>query len=249
MNAIRLCISVTAGTILAAAVRAAATDGAEASAPKGTTVSVYDSGFALVSELRSVTLARGANTVRLTGLPARLDPATVSFSVLGGVAGLRVEQQQFEHDTADLAGMLKRYQGRAVSVSTSGNKWKGILLGEVEGDAGVGDGLSLRADDGTAILVPGRDRIVDAQFPQADRYAFLQPTLLWRVSAAQEGPRNLRLSYAVPGLWWSAAYEAILAPDERTAYLTVRAGIRNETGGSFHDARVRLVAKIGRAHV
>ncbi len=41
-----------------------------ASAPVRTTLSVYDRGFALVNELRRVTLTKGESIVRLTQLPA-----------------------------------------------------------------------------------------------------------------------------------------------------------------------------------
>lgn len=211
----------------------------DASAPKGVTISAYDTGFSLVSELRSVTLAKGENVIRFRRLPSLLDPSTVSFSTLGGGGGLDVQSQQFQYDLADVNGLFNRYVGRPIEVATGSDRQKGVLL-SVPTDPE--HPLAIRTDDGAVQSFTGDRRPEEVVFPDAARSASLEPTLIWRATAAQDGPQNLRLFYGATGLQWDVSYEAVLADDGSHAFLTARANLSNRSGGSFENARVRLVS-------
>ena len=91
---------------------------ADASDPRGVTVSIYDAGFALVQENRTVNLSRGDNLIQFKSLPDRLQPASALVTVLGG--GPEVEWQDFRFDAGagDAARTLRRLAGRPVQVRT-----------------------------------------------------------------------------------------------------------------------------------
>lgn len=240
-RSMRILVFLGAG-VLAGAGGAKAVE-SEASAPKGVTISAYDTGPALVSELRSVTLAKGANQIRFRQLPTRLDPATVSFSLLGGAAKLEVLEQQFQYDLGDVSRLFARYLGRTIQVATPEGVRKGILLSSPgEASAGGGAGLAVQAEDGSVVFLSKASAADEVVFPQANQLAYLEPTLQWQATASEEGPRNLRLSYAVPGLGWSVTYEAVQAGGRGEVALTARAHLDNKTGGRFRDARIRLVS-------
>ncbi len=211
---------------------------ADATAPRSTTLSIYDSGFALVSELRSVTLAGAEERVVVKSLPARLDPQSVSFEAVGGGKGFEVVEQRFEHDLAAPAQLLTRYRNRPIQVRTA----EGLRQGRLAGDYAAGSSLlQLVQPDGTVVRFPDPAGLVEVLFPEAERNAFLDPTLIWQAKSAGQGPQNLRLSYLVQGLRWEGAYEVVLNDDGNSARLAARVALENGAGGSFRDARVKLV--------
>lgn len=216
---------------------------AEASAPRSTTLSVYDSGFALVSELRSVTLAGTEDRVTLKALPARLDPQTVSFEVVGGGKGFEVVEQRFENDLATSSRLFGRYRNRPLQVRTDEGLRQGRLAGVPTWDeaGAAGDPLQLIQPDGTLLTFPSPAGVGEVLFPEAERNAYLEPALIWQTRADTEGPQNMRLNYLARGLHWNSAYDVVLNDDAATARLTARVALHNAAGGTFREARVKLV--------
>jgi len=219
----------------------------EASPPVRVTLSVYDQGFALVNELRRVTLARGENTVRFRHLPSGVDPATVSFIPLRGEAKLTVWEQQYGYDLAHVRRLMARYAGERVSVRAAGEVHEGTLL--ATGGAGEEDRVApftLQLEGGALVTFPSLEQVDEVTFPEAAAKAFVEPTLVWRLESAEEGPKNLRLSYKAEPLEWGAAYECLLKEGAASdAFLAGRAVIRNGSDGRYENARVKLVVTEG----
>lgn len=82
---------VLAGVLAVGSVRAA--DMVAAGDPQAITLSLYDGGFALVQELRRLTLGQGDNEVVVRGVPATLDPATTAFTVTAGAKPVDLLEQ------------------------------------------------------------------------------------------------------------------------------------------------------------
>jgi len=220
----------------------------ESSPPVGTTISIYDRGFALVSELRRLTLVRGENQVRIRQLPAGLDPASVTFTALAGAGTVSLLEQRFAYDLGDASDLYHRYLGEGIEVAAAGEKLQGILVaapGTTE-ELTPASPLALRSDDGSATVLSGEIDYV--RFPNAAAEAFLEPTLLWTIEADQEGPRNLRLTYAAERVEWGVSYECMMNEEGNQGYLGARAVLRNLAGGRFENARVRLaVSEMGQS--
>lgn len=214
----------------------------DASPPRSVSLAVHDTGYALVTESRSATLAKGLNGMRFTGLPDRLDPATAAVAPASASAGLEMVRQRFRYDLADAASLLAGSIGRVAEVESDGARVKGILLATPAAADGKAGELMLKAEDGSVVVYPSLAEVSAVVLPEAGRTVELTPVLLWTGSAAQDGPQGLRLSYAVGGIGWEAAYEAFMPAAGGEAFLTVRAGVANRTSGRFQDARVRLIA-------
>lgn len=221
-------------TVLAADIFAAEIS---ASAPQGVTLTIYDTGLALARDLRQVNLPRGEVSVRFAQIPRTIRPETLSFSPPPSVSGVDVREQQVLYDMASLQSMLRRYEGRAVMVTTAAGPAGGALQPMREEGAGV----ALKKEDGTVSVIPA-GQIISVTFPDAGTQAFLEPALLWRAVSGTEGPQGIRLSYALSGLSWQAAYELVMDPGGTTGNFSGRAGLVNRSGANFADARVRLVA-------
>jgi len=217
---------------------------AEASAPKGVTLTIYDVGFGQVTELRNVSLASGENEIIVRDIPATLDPSSVSLAPIKERGGVTVQQQRFLYDLGDPGVLFNRYLGKPIGVTTDAGKLEGVLAAspDLQPHGGQRAPLALTRGDGSTVLFLDVSQVDQVHFPKAASQAYLEPTLLWRTQSPSEGPQRLRLSYLVDGFSWNASYEMIVGDTEQDAYLSVRVGLANETGGSYTKARIRLAA-------
>ena len=215
-----------------------------ASDPKGVSISVYDTDFALVNELRSVNLARGENNVYFRQLPETLNPSTLSCSPVGAREEFEMMEQRFEFDLSKAERLFARYVGESIKVITSSGERTGVLIAApgLQGSEKESSIILQEAGDPDNALFIHLNDVREVQFPRAQSKAFLQPTLVWRLITASEKPQNIRLSYMADGMRWKAAYEAIVAPEGTEAYLGARISLVNESGGTFKGARIKLIS-------
>lgn len=68
-----------------------------------------------------------------------------------------------------------------------------------------------------------------------------KPVLRCRLQTQEEGPAHLRVLYGAEGLSWRALYVLLLREGQAVGSLSVRVALENRLGGSFENARVRLV--------
>lgn len=66
-------------------------------------------------------------------------------------------------------------------------------------------------------------------------------TLVWRITAPEDGPAPLEVSYFTSGLTWSASYTLILSHDESEGTLSADFSISNLSGETYEEARVALL--------
>ena len=209
-----------------------------ASAPKGVSLSLYDTGLALVSELRTVTLAQGPNRVRFAELPAQLEPGSVSYEPLGGNVSVDVTEQSFRNDAADLPALLTRFLGHPVEVKTA----QGTAAGIVVSAPGKATPLVLRDAAGAVTTFPALDQVESVRFPEARETVPLEPVLDAVLTASQEGPVNGRLTYTAQGFTWSMEYLLLLNEGGADASVQGRSLLRNRSGRDYEKAQVRLIS-------
>lgn len=217
----------------------------EVSPPKAVSLAVYDTGVAFVTETRSVSVAKGENDLVFSGLPAALDAATISFYSPSARDGLTILEQKFANELASPEALLRSRAGRPVEVVTAAGRVSGTLVGGpgLSGSRDAPLAVQVGADGGGLAVFDNPAAISEIRFPlPGGEGPALSPTLRWRAEAAQEGPQTLRLSYMTAGLGWEGHYEAVVLPDGASVFLTGRAAVRNNTGASFADARVKLVS-------
>src|SRR5258707_4917294 len=94
-------------------------------------------GYALVREEREFALKAGHNALRVSDVPALIDPTTVAFASLADPKGTRVVEQNFEFDLTSSAKLLSRYLERDITVEQARgntvNTYTGTLLGTQAG--------------------------------------------------------------------------------------------------------------------
>jgi hypothetical protein len=197
-------------------------------------------GYALVREERAFALKAGRNLLRVSDVPAMIDPTTVAFTSLTDPSRTRVIEQSFEFDLTSAAKLLSRYLDREITVEQARagghvESFSGTLVG-------TQGGLTLRQPDGSVRIVESHTGI---RLPSLPGGLISKPTLVWDVEAAQAATHRTRFSYQTGGITWWADYNlAYSEPRGGGCRLEVAAWVTlvNQSGASYRDARLKLVA-------
>jgi hypothetical protein len=196
-------------------------------------------GYAVVREDRRFTLARGRNRLRVEDVPALIDPTTVAFTSLTDPGGTRVVEQSFEFDLTSSAKLLSRYLGREITVEQARGTGVEAITGTLVGTQG---GLTLQEPDGSVRIVESHSGV---RLPGLPGGLISKPALVWDVDAAHSGIHQARFSYQTGGMTWWADYNLVYSePRPGACRVDVGAWVTlvNQSGASFADARVKLVA-------
>lgn len=196
-------------------------------------------GFAIVRDERELELPAGRSQQRFSDVAAYIDPTTVNFVSLTEPA-TRVLEQSFQFDLVNSRKLLDRYIGRPVTVERVQGSEAGTMTGTL---LSAGDGLVLRANDGTVSTLREYAAI---RFPELPGGLITRPTLEWLLSSPRAGKQRTRVAYETGGITWWADYNLVLNPgkDANSGTLDISAwvSIINLSGASFRDARLKLVA-------
>ncbi len=198
-------------------------------------LTVYNTDLALVNEMRPLTLAKGINEVRFSGVPTQIDPTSVHFASTTDPDGTTVLEQNYEYDVVGSEKLLEKYVDQEISVVTEdGTAYTGTLLN--------GQGDVILQDQGGKITSLRREVIRTYNFPALPAGLITRPTLVWTVDAAQAGQQTADVSYLTRGMNWYANYVAMLADDEKSMDLNGWITLDNRSGASYEDAKLKLVA-------
>jgi hypothetical protein len=203
-------------------------------ADRDVTVTVYNSNLALVKDVRTLDLGTGKKTLRFTDVSAQIDPTSVHLTPQGGGA-LAVLEQNFQYDLVSADRVLERYKDRELSVmGKDGKTTTGVLLSY--------DGGSLVLDRRPGIAIINRLEVKEIQFPELPGGLITRPTLVWLIDNAGAPQRTAQISYLTTGLSWHAEYVAVIAPDDRALSWAGWVSLENNSGTSYPEAKLKLVA-------
>jgi len=204
--------------------------------PDGVNLTIYNQGTALVQDRRTFTLETGTNTLDFTDVAAQIDPTSVSFKSLTDPAGTIVLEQNYVYDLVGSGALLNRYLDEIIEVTMmDGTTYTGQLLSGRNGE------IILR-DDGGQVVVVSMEQARDVRFPALPDGLITRPTLRWLLQNAQTGPQQVELTYLTGGINWSADYIILLNNDNNALDLNGWITLNNNSGASFEDALVKLVA-------
>lgn len=193
------------------------------------------SGYALVTEKRTVAIPAGRAVIRFEGVAGGILPE--SAIVAGLPSGVR--EKNLDADLLAPYSLYARHVGRAVTIRRT------IKGRSVEERAIIRSG-----PDGAAILQtkegfiavrcgPSRDEIVYDSVPDG---LTARPTLSVETDSPRAGKVTLTLSYLAWNFDWQANYVATMRPDGRSADLLAWVTLANGDVTSFADAETMVVA-------
>lgn len=195
-------------------------------------------GYAVVRQEQSFDLSRGRTVIRVSDVPSLIDPTTVSFESLTDNANTRVVEQSFEFDLTSTRKLLEKYLDREVTIEQQ----RGNSVDSITGTLlSAQDGIVIRMADGGIRTITSYAGMKMASLPGG---LISKPTLVWDITADRAGAHKTRYGYQTQGITWWTDYNLTLNEDNNQCKLDVSAWVTivNQTGATFTDAKLKLVA-------
>ena len=198
-------------------------------------VTVYNNDLGLVREIREIKLPGGETHLRYRGVPSRIDPTSVSVSVLKGLSGFELLEQNYEFDLMSPMKLMEKYVGKQVelAVTHSGTGEESILMATL---LSVNEGPVFRIGNKIHLGHPGRVVV-----PEIPGNLIAQPTLVWLLDG-KRGGGEIEVTYLTGGFSWKADYVALLGNDDEEMDMTGWVTLTNTSGASYDEAKLKLVA-------
>jgi hypothetical protein len=202
-------------------------------------ITVYNSNVALVRDVRRVRLPGGVIDLRYMDIAAQVNPATVHIVSLTAPKELNVLEQDYEYDLLSPQKLLQKYVGKELTLirmvtennSTKEVPVKAVLLADNEGPVWkVGNEI---------ITGMGADRYI---FPDLPENLYSKPTLVWLLDNRKAGDQTVEASYLTNQVNWNADYVLTVHSDQKSADLNGWVTVVNQSGASFRNAQLQLVA-------
>ncbi|MGA1840015.1 MAG: DUF4139 domain-containing protein [bacterium] len=199
-------------------------------------LSIYNNNFALVKEVREIYLPSGISELRFLDISRHINPGSVITKSINNINGLEFIEQNYEYDLISPENLLDKYVGHTVTLidkdDFSGSKGK--LQAELLSNS---HGPIYRIGEEIHIGHPGR--IVLPKLPEG---LLTEPSLIWKLDVTDSGKYTLDVSYLTEELDWNVDYSLVLNSDNTRGDLSGWVTIKNNSGTSFKQARIQLVA-------
>lgn len=199
-------------------------------------VTVYNENLGLVKDTRRVSLSRGQMPLRFSDVASQIDATSVSFRSLSDPQGVEVLEQNYEYDLITPAKLMEKYVGRQVEIRMApegdrpGQTVKATLISTNEGYVyRIGERLYLQPP-GQVIL------------PDLPPDLVAKPSLVWLLDTRKTATHTIEAGYMTAGMAWQADYVVVSRADNKKADMTGWVTINNNSGATFPNARLTLVA-------
>jgi hypothetical protein len=208
----------------------------EASERKSVSITVYNSDFGLVREVRELKgLPKGQVALEFRDVASTIQPQTVAVKALGDASALSVLEQNYRYDLLTPETLLQKFVGRNV---------RAYRYHEATGKEDATDAKLLSVEGGAILQIgseltfnyPGR-----LAFSELPPNLIAKPTLVWLVDSRTPDP-SIEVTYLAQALGWSADYVLVLDENEASAGLVGWVTLVNNTGASYRNAALKLVA-------
>jgi hypothetical protein len=207
----------------------------EAAQREEVAITVYNSNFGLVREIRSVELAEGMNALEFRDVAAQIQPETVHVKSLVNEQSLRVFEQNYRYDLLSPWTLLAKYVGKKVKVV----RWNEKTNKDEEFEAEVlsnQDGVVLKIGGEITYGMPGR-----LVFPELPANLVSKPTLVWTLGSTIAKQR-LEVSYLTRDISWKSDYVLVVDDGDAKGDLQGWVTLNNHTGTTYENAKLKLVA-------
>jgi hypothetical protein len=196
----------------------------------------YLSGFALISETRTVRLPAGTSRLRFEGVADGIEPASAIISGLPSGVIEKNRDARLLSPSALVAAAVGKPAELLRSNRRTGKteRLPGTILSDAEG------GVVFKTAQGLgALRCSGLPETFS--FDSAEGLS-ASPTLSVLVRSHQAVTRQVTLSYLAHGFDWAADYTATLSADGKSLDLGAWVTLANSNGVGFPDANTQIVA-------
>jgi hypothetical protein len=208
------------------------------SGPKAVQLTVYNQNFALVKDMRAVTLKTGVNSIDVEDVASRIDPTSVLFKSITAPNSVVILEQNYQYDLISPDNILNKSVGQKVVFTRFDDQGKshtqtGTLLNPPKNG-----GMVILAETGEMILNPS-GQVSLQKMPEG---LHPKPTLNWMLRSDRDGEQNAEISYITDGIGWKADYVALVNRNDTALDLTGWVTLNNQSGATYDDAKLTLMA-------
>ncbi len=196
-------------------------------------ITIYNSNLGLVKDIRDLRLSRGVLDLKFQGVAAKIDPTSVHIRSLTHPGHIAVLEQNFEFDLISPAKLMEKYLGRDVELVMWKNKKEVVVPARLIGDQG---GYVYEMDGKIAVNPSAR-----VLLPELPEGLISKPTLVWMLDNDRR-EHKVEASYLTGGISWKCNYVLVLSTDDKQIDLSGWVTINNESGATYPDASIKLVA-------
>jgi hypothetical protein len=203
---------------------------------KGVAITIYNVNLGLVKDRREIRLPEGERELRFMDVASKIIPTSVYVRSLTDPQGLRILEQDYEYDLLNPQKLLDKYVGKEVKLY-----YKNPYTEREEMVT-----ATLLSNNGGPIFKIGEEitfghpgRII---FPKVPENLISRPTLVWLIENKLSNPQIVETSYLTDDINWVADYIVTLNEKDDRADLSGWVSIRNKSGATYRDAKLKLVA-------
>mgnify|MGYP006278679931 FL=1 len=199
-------------------------------------LTVYNHNLGLVKDIRSLPLEAGQGELRFMDVAAHILPASVQVNALNQEHPFTVLEQNYEYDLMNADKLLDKYVGKTIKIM-DWNRYqdrKEVVEAELLSN---NQGQVYRIDDEIYLGHPGYKIL-----PKVPDNLISKPTLTWLYANPTAGRQELEVSYLTENISWKADYVLKLQADDSLGKLTGWVTLDNQSGGTYHQAELKLVA-------
>ncbi len=193
-------------------------------------ITVYNGNLGLVKDVREVRLEPGVLETHFIDVAAQIDPTSVHLRSLTDPAGLRILEQNYEYDLLSSEKLMEKYVGRKVRLYQSNGTFQEATLLSTRGPVYDINGQIHMGHFGSVVLPALPENLVS------------KPTLAWLLRNTRPVPQRVEASYLTGGISWKSDYVMLINAADSRADLTGWVTINNQSGATYRDAALKLVA-------
>jgi hypothetical protein len=197
-------------------------------------LTIYNGGFGLVRDVRALRLPEGRVSLEWQDVAAHVQPSTVQVVSLADPRGVSVFEQNYRYDLLTPDKLLAKHVGKSIRL----HRWN-----EAAGRDDDIDATLISYEGAPLVSIGGEisawyDRISFRELP-ADLQ--VSPTLALDLGSRRD-EQSVELAYVTSGMSWNADY--VLTLDDKVEHADLQGWVtlKNESGTSFENASLRLVA-------
>ena len=208
------------------------------SGPKAIQLTVYNSNFALIRDTRAVSFVSGMNSIEVADVAAKIDPTSVLFKTLTSPNSVTILEQNYQYDLISPDNILNKSVGQRVTFTSFDQNGKSFTQSGVLLAPPANGGVVIKADDGAMILRP-QGQVSLGKMPDG---LHPKPTLQWLLESTKAESQDAQISYITDGIGWKADYVALVNKDDTALDLTGWVTLNNNSGATYPDAKLTLMA-------
>ena len=223
----------------------------DASHADGPAITVYNQNFGVVRDTVPLHLNAGISEATYSGVTSQLEPESVVLRDPTGKVDLSIVEQSYRGDPVDQMRLLQMFEGKTIQFQKTLHDKEVVFDGRIirapkqvmtKNQHGGTYQKTLEpiiefVDGRLFTQLPGMPL-----FPSLGDDSILEPTLSWKLFTNQAASLDAQLSYLTGGMSWKSDYNLVLPEEGDVVTLTGWVSIENNTGTSFEDAKIKLIA-------